>query len=95
MEPFVPSPVSLLDHFSGLEDPRQRWRVIYPLPEIVLLVLCVTLNARFDRAAPLSRPLVVAGQFDRSAIMRMACAVAKARPGFCSDRGEPTPLRRA
>ena len=45
-------------------------------------ILCVDRladNARFDRAALLSRPLVVAGQFDRSAIMRTACAVAKAR----------------
>ena len=36
-------------------------------------------HARFDRAALLSRPLVVAGRFDRSAIMATACAVAKAR----------------
>ena len=30
---------SLIDHFSALEDPRQAWKVIYPLPEITLLVL--------------------------------------------------------
>lgn len=35
--------VGLLDHFSALEDPRQGWRVLYPLPEILLLVLCATL----------------------------------------------------
>ena len=30
---------SLLDHFSALEDPRQSWKVIYPLEEILLIVL--------------------------------------------------------
>lgn len=34
------SRVSLLDHFSGLEDPRQSWKVVYPLPEILLVILC-------------------------------------------------------
>ena len=45
-----PSPrvPSLLDHFSALEDPRQSWRVIYPLPEIMLLVLCATLTGMED-----------------------------------------------
>ena len=31
---------SLLDHFSTLEDPRQAWKVAYPLPEVLLIVLC-------------------------------------------------------
>ncbi|MEC4595310.1 ISAs1 family transposase, partial [Nitrospirillum amazonense] len=35
---------SLLDHFSALEDPRQSWKVVYPLPELLLLVLCATLG---------------------------------------------------
>ena len=39
---------SLLDHFSALEDPRQPWRVMYPLPEILLLVLCATLTGMED-----------------------------------------------
>jgi predicted transposase YbfD/YdcC len=39
---------SLLDHLSALEDPRQNWRVIYPLPEILLLVLCATLSGMED-----------------------------------------------
>jgi predicted transposase YbfD/YdcC len=39
---------SLLDHFSALEDPRQGWRVLYPLPEILLLVLCATLAGMED-----------------------------------------------
>ena len=39
---------SLLDHFSALRDPRQRWRVVYPLPEILLLVLCATLSGMED-----------------------------------------------
>src|ERR1700675_4407608 len=44
-----PSPsASVLDHFSALSDPRQRWRVLYPLPEILLLVLCATLSGMED-----------------------------------------------
>ncbi len=40
--------VDLLDHFSALEDPREGWRVLYPLPEILLLVLCATLAGMED-----------------------------------------------
>jgi len=39
---------SLLDHFSGLDDPRQRGKVLYPLPEIMLLILCATLSGAED-----------------------------------------------
>ncbi len=39
---------SILDHFSALKDPRQQWRVIYPLREILLLVLCATLSGMED-----------------------------------------------
>src|SRR6185312_4824903 len=41
---------SLIDHFSALEDPRQAWKVIYPLPEIMLLVLCATLAGAAEAA---------------------------------------------
>src|SRR3954469_6167742 len=34
---------AFLDHFSALNDPRQAWKVVYPLPEILLLVLCGTM----------------------------------------------------
>ena len=40
--------VAFLDHFSALEDPRQRWKVLYPLDEIVLLVLCAVLSGADD-----------------------------------------------
>lgn len=46
--PQEPISKSLLDHFSALEDPRQSWRVLYPLPEILLLVLCATLAGMED-----------------------------------------------
>jgi len=46
--PQVSGSRSLLDHFSALEDPRQGWRVLYPLPEILLLVLCATLSGMED-----------------------------------------------
>jgi predicted transposase YbfD/YdcC len=38
----------LLDHFSALEDPRQAWKVVYPLPEILLSVLCATMAGAED-----------------------------------------------
>ena len=44
----MPRSAALLDHFSALSDPRQRWRVLYPLPEILLLVLCATLSGMED-----------------------------------------------
>jgi predicted transposase YbfD/YdcC len=46
--PQASSSKSLLDHFSALKDPRQRWRVLYPLPEVLLLVLCATLAGMED-----------------------------------------------
>jgi predicted transposase YbfD/YdcC len=39
---------SLLDQFSALEDPRQAAKVLYPLPEIILLLLCATLAGADD-----------------------------------------------
>ena len=39
---------SLLDHFSALKDPRQPWRMLYPLEEILLVVLCATLSGMED-----------------------------------------------
>lgn len=38
----------LLDHFSALADRRQQAKVLYPLPEIMLLVLCATLAGADD-----------------------------------------------
>jgi predicted transposase YbfD/YdcC len=40
--------IGLLEHFSALKDPRQEWKVIYPLPEILLVVLCATLAGAED-----------------------------------------------
>ena len=40
--------ISLIDHFSALKDPRQNWRVVYPLREILLLVLCGSLCGMED-----------------------------------------------
>jgi hypothetical protein len=33
----APPSANLLDYFSTLSDPRRRWRVVYPLPEILLV----------------------------------------------------------
>jgi hypothetical protein len=40
--------LSLLDHFSALRDPRQPGNAVYPLPEIMFLVLCATLAGAED-----------------------------------------------
>src|SRR3954447_19780281 len=42
---------SLLDHFSALRDPRQGGKVLYLLPEILLLMLCATLAGANDFVA--------------------------------------------
>jgi predicted transposase YbfD/YdcC len=39
---------AFIDHFSVLEDPRQAWKVVYPLPEVLLVVLCATLGGAED-----------------------------------------------
>jgi predicted transposase YbfD/YdcC len=33
---------ALLDHFSEIDDPREPWRVMYPLREILFLAVCGT-----------------------------------------------------
>jgi DDE_Tnp_1-associated len=40
--------VRLLDHFAALSDPRQHAKVLYPLPEILLLVLSATIAGADD-----------------------------------------------
>ena len=47
MRPAVSS-AALLDHFSALSDPREGWRVMCPLSEILLPVLCATLCGMDD-----------------------------------------------
>ena len=42
------SGTALLEQFSALEDPRQAWKVVYPLPEILLSVLCATMAGADD-----------------------------------------------
>src|SRR3954447_23160045 len=39
---------SLIEQFSALDDPRQAWKVLFPLPEILLVVLCGTLAGAED-----------------------------------------------
>ena len=46
--PEPPCRRSLMDHFSALADPREGWRVIYPLRELMLLVLGATLAGMED-----------------------------------------------
>ncbi|MCE3247557.1 MAG: Tnp 1-associated, partial [Geminicoccaceae bacterium] len=37
-----PAGISRVEHFAALEDPRQAAKVLYPLPEILLLLLSAT-----------------------------------------------------
>jgi hypothetical protein len=39
---------AFIDHFSALDDPRQAWKVVHPLPEILLVVPCATLGGAED-----------------------------------------------
>jgi predicted transposase YbfD/YdcC len=43
-----PRLASLLKHFSRLADAREQWRVAYPLPEVLLLVVCGTIASCDD-----------------------------------------------
>jgi hypothetical protein len=43
-----PAGTSLVEHFAALEDPRQAAKVLYPLPEILLLLLSATLAGADD-----------------------------------------------
>lgn len=43
-----PTQVAFLAHFAALRDPRQVAKVLYPLPEILLLVLCGTIAGADD-----------------------------------------------
>jgi hypothetical protein len=44
----TPTGIPLLEHFAALPDPRQHAKVLYPLPEILLLVLSATLAGADD-----------------------------------------------
>jgi hypothetical protein len=39
---------AFIDHFSALEDPRQAWKGVYALPEILLVVPCATVGGAED-----------------------------------------------
>ena len=43
---FSMSGLSLIEQFASLQDPRQSWKVLFPLEEVLLLVLCGTLAGR-------------------------------------------------
>jgi DDE_Tnp_1-associated len=44
----TPTGIPLLDHFAALPDPRQHAKVLYPLPEILLLVLSAAIAGADD-----------------------------------------------
>src|SRR5580693_4115185 len=43
-----PARTAFLAHFSALRDPRQSAKVLYPLPEVLLLLLCATVSGADD-----------------------------------------------
>ena len=44
----TPAGTALFDHFAALRDPRQHAKVLYPLPEILLLVTSATIAGADD-----------------------------------------------
>ena len=36
--------IDFMQHFEGLEDSRQQKKVLYPLPEVLLMTLCAVLS---------------------------------------------------
>ena len=48
LPPAGASRIPLLVHFAGLPDPRQSAKILYPLEEIVLLVVCATIAGADD-----------------------------------------------
>ena len=63
MEAAVTKPrlASLLEHFSVIEDPRERWRVAHPLPEVLLLVVCASIASCDDFSFTIPDDLRIAG----------------------------------
>ena len=47
-QPATPRTIALLVHFAALPDPRQSAKIMYPLEEIVLLVVCATVAGADD-----------------------------------------------
>ena len=43
-----PRLAALLDHFAKVEDKRQAWKVMYPLREVLFLVVCGTIASGDD-----------------------------------------------
>ncbi len=43
-----PSLRLLLEHFAGIDDPREACKVAHPLPEVLLLVVCATIASCDD-----------------------------------------------
>jgi len=43
-----PRLAALLDHFAKVEDTRQAWKVMYPLREVLFLVVCGTIASGDD-----------------------------------------------
>ena len=43
-----PAALPFLAHFTALQDPRQMAKVLYPLPELLLLLLCSTVAGAAD-----------------------------------------------
>src|SRR6202795_4177249 len=39
---------ALLDHFANIKDARQSWKVVYPLREVLFLVVCGTIASGDD-----------------------------------------------
>ena len=72
---------SLPGHFPALDDPRQRGKVVCPLPEIMLLVLCATLAGTAD---PRLRAFPECNRLSPSAEATYGSSLSRCRPNLRS-----------
>ncbi len=68
--------IGFLEHFSKLEDPRQIKKSLYPLPEVLLLVLCAVLSGTISHvvyARFLGGQMAATLAWDSTSHLRTAC----------------------
>ncbi len=74
----------LLDRFSEVEDAREPWRVVYPLREVLFLVVCATIAScdDYEAIADWARPTSI------------SCAASPTSTTACRARTGCAPMNR-
>ena len=92
----MPGP-SLIEHFAALEDPRQSWKVLFPLPEVLLVVLCAIKVRRDHHIVSVTVIVAVGVNTDgRREVLGMTTGHSEAEPfwvEFLRRLGAPRPAR--